>query len=314
MVKVFLSSTFVDLIPEREAVQDAINRLSFSFVGMEHFGSFPEAPVKRSLRLLQTADVVVLLLGYQKGSFVQGSNMTFVDAEYKAASTANMPILAYAKDPEYYSRPPEYDAALSSLLEELKQRLGLSFFRSPHDLAWKVCCDLAREVSILKTIEPVREPDEVARSIFKKLIDERELLVRALEFRAERVVKFLCQANRFGHLTPYISSFKSLHQQHMQLLREGKLLEAHEVVTKIRCQLGRIEESNLRLDSSKATNYLRYTNLTPTRIVAFIGREYLNVAVSNTHLWSPYTTLLIYESAIESEGNREAANDRRSFR
>ena len=48
-LKVFLSSTFKDLLLERNAVEAVINRMGLTYVGMEHFGSFASDPLEECL-------------------------------------------------------------------------------------------------------------------------------------------------------------------------------------------------------------------------------------------------------------------------
>jgi len=85
MLKVFLSSTFKDLIAERQTVEAAIQRMSAQYIGMEHFGSFAEEPLSRCLRKVRSADVLILVLGHEYGFIPKRSCISMVEAEYREA-------------------------------------------------------------------------------------------------------------------------------------------------------------------------------------------------------------------------------------
>ena len=55
-VPVFVSSTFVDLQPYRQAVRDALHRLEAVVRGMEYFGALPETPRDECLRIVRSCN------------------------------------------------------------------------------------------------------------------------------------------------------------------------------------------------------------------------------------------------------------------
>ena len=63
-INVFLSSTFADLKEERNAIENVIARMNDTFVGMEHFGSFADVPLKRCRELVRKAHILVLVLAH----------------------------------------------------------------------------------------------------------------------------------------------------------------------------------------------------------------------------------------------------------
>ena len=73
-VKVFLSSTFKDLIEERGAVEAIIHRMAEHYIGMEHWGSFNAAPLDQSVEMVRTSDVLLLALGDRYGFVPPGES------------------------------------------------------------------------------------------------------------------------------------------------------------------------------------------------------------------------------------------------
>ncbi len=58
VARIFVSSTWLDLQPERHAVEDSINRMNAGkFVGMEYFGSRPETTDGASLDEVDRSDI-----------------------------------------------------------------------------------------------------------------------------------------------------------------------------------------------------------------------------------------------------------------
>ena len=97
-VKVFLSSTFNDLIEERGAVEAIIHRMAEQYIGMEHWGSFNAAPLDQSLEMVGKSDVLLLALGDRYGFVPPGQSQSITELEYCAARTAQIPVLPYFRD------------------------------------------------------------------------------------------------------------------------------------------------------------------------------------------------------------------------
>ncbi len=298
--RIFLSSTFRDLRDERQAVEEAINRLSMSFVGMEHFGSFPEAPLDRCLRLLKTADLVVLLLGFEPGSRIPGAEQTYTEAEYQAAREGRKPVLAYLKDSSSYSVPKGRALDPPHLIEDLRSSVGVSLFQSPHDLAWKVSADVARELLVSRGIMAAPREDEVVRAVFGKVLQNQESLITILEERARMIVDWLSKRNSHGHLNPYISRFKHLHGKHVQMIRDGEMVKAHETLSAIKNHLDITRDTTLTESEKSLAPDLRYNIVVPPEVESIVRGRYL-AGLPGDGVDTPYEALLMYEYMLREE-------------
>jgi hypothetical protein len=142
-VRVFVSSTWLDLQPEREAVEAAIHRLrETKYVGMECFGSRGETTQGASLDEVDRSDVYVSIIAGRYGSGI-------TEDEYHRARERDLPCFIYLKADNTIPGPwREADPANSAKLDALKKKLRrnhtASEFRNPDDLAAKVTADLHR--------------------------------------------------------------------------------------------------------------------------------------------------------------------------
>ena len=92
VASIFVSSTWLDLQPERQAVENAINRMSGGkFIGMEYFGSRPETTEGASLDEVDRADIYVGIIGGRYGSGI-------TEKEYRRARERDLPCFIYFKD------------------------------------------------------------------------------------------------------------------------------------------------------------------------------------------------------------------------
>ncbi|HEX8353846.1 MAG TPA: DUF4062 domain-containing protein, partial [Pyrinomonadaceae bacterium] len=85
ILPVFISSTWLDLEPERRAVEAAVQRLrETKFVGMEHFGGRDETPRRASLDEVDRSRAYVGIFAARYGSGI-------TEAEYRRARQNGLP-------------------------------------------------------------------------------------------------------------------------------------------------------------------------------------------------------------------------------
>jgi HEAT repeat protein len=145
IVRIFVSSTLLDLQPERKAVETALQRMrETKFIGMEYFGGREETTRQTSLYEVDRSQVYVGIFGGRYGSGI-------TEAEYRRARERELPCFIYYKDeaslsPEEHETEEEKTAKLIVLKQELKSpdNHTISEFSNPDDLATKVTADLNR--------------------------------------------------------------------------------------------------------------------------------------------------------------------------
>jgi hypothetical protein len=97
-LRAFLSSTKLDLEPERTVAWLALEYRGFEVVRMEDFQSAPNVGWAECVAALDSCDIYVLLLGHQYGSMLAETGLSYTHAEYERARTLRMPVLAFVKD------------------------------------------------------------------------------------------------------------------------------------------------------------------------------------------------------------------------
>jgi tetratricopeptide (TPR) repeat protein len=179
-LRVFVSSTWLDLQPERTAVEEALARLrETKFIGMEHFGSRDETTRDVSLQEVEPADLYVGIVGGRYGSGI-------TEAEYRRALELKLPCFIYFKDeanvgPAECDAEPDKAAQLARLKEDMRRRHTIGpAFSSPDDLAARLTADLhcwietsapqGCQVSLSRL--PSTEPEVFGRSVELRLLDE----------------------------------------------------------------------------------------------------------------------------------------------
>lgn len=93
-LQVFVSSTYVDMLHERQAAVEAILRAGHIPAGMEMFASGDESQWETICRWIDDSDVFLLILGGRYGSLESKSGKSYIEREYEYASKKKKPLFA----------------------------------------------------------------------------------------------------------------------------------------------------------------------------------------------------------------------------
>jgi hypothetical protein len=97
-MRVFLSSTYEDLVAHRASVELSLSMSGILFNAMEHFGSTPTPPLNTCLDAVKASDVFVGAIGVRYGSSPQNAALSYTEREYQTAKKIGMPILMFLID------------------------------------------------------------------------------------------------------------------------------------------------------------------------------------------------------------------------
>ena len=169
--RIFISSTYVDLVDYRKAVQRAIRQLGAVDVSMEYFGSRDERPKDECIRLIENeSDIFVGIYAHRYGYIPKGDRISITQTEYEAASVAGLKRFIYLVDesvpwvPAYIDKK-DAEVKLNKFKDKLKADHMCQFFSNKDDLAAKVAADLGRHFSLqdLKHVAPstVKDSDSL---------------------------------------------------------------------------------------------------------------------------------------------------------
>jgi len=99
-LQVFVSSTYTDLIEERQAAVQAILDAGHIPAGMELFKA-GKSQMKTIRKWIDESDVYMLILGGRYGSIEEDSKLSYTELEYKYALSKNMPVFAIVLDDNF---------------------------------------------------------------------------------------------------------------------------------------------------------------------------------------------------------------------
>lgn len=150
-ISVFVSSTYKDLVPCREAVKDQITRLDMRFRGMEHFGADPHmAPAAKIVEEVRAADVYLGIFGVRYGYIDQATGLSMTELEFNEAKGTGKPMLLYVihEDAPVKVSDIESNPQGKEKLDSLKKRIlsqhTVYQFSDREDLARQVYQDLGK--------------------------------------------------------------------------------------------------------------------------------------------------------------------------
>lgn len=148
-MKPFLSSTFLDLVKEREAVLGVLRKKRLLTQAMEDFLATPNPPLATALEHLHNSDVMLLIIGFKAGSLLAGgSGSTYTSAEYdELLKLRKAPLVFVKQKKRFWERKAswhneERDPAKRKALDAFKARVTENhtpdYFTTAQDLVNKV--------------------------------------------------------------------------------------------------------------------------------------------------------------------------------
>lgn len=99
-LQVFVSSTYTDLIEERQAAVQAILDAGHIPAGMELFKA-GKSQMKTIQKWIDNSDIYMLILGGRYGSIEKESGLSYTELEYRYALSKNMPVFAIVLDDSF---------------------------------------------------------------------------------------------------------------------------------------------------------------------------------------------------------------------
>jgi hypothetical protein len=155
--KVFISSTFNDLIEYRESVQNGLRQLGVQDISMENFGARDERPKDECLRIIkEESDYFVGIYAYRYGFIPKGEEFSITQTEYLAAIDSGIPKLIYIIDDKHPWPPLLIEKGEgANKLDEFKKYLFSKHicktFNNKDNLTASVVADLGRTIAISKS-------------------------------------------------------------------------------------------------------------------------------------------------------------------
>ena len=122
-MRVFLSSTYLDLREYRKLVATAIESIGSSTSRMEVFGARSEEPREASLKEVAQCDVFVGIYAHRYGYVPPGSKTSITEQEFREAKHDGKPAFCFLVDDDHPWPPKLIESAPGKTsLEDLKGR------------------------------------------------------------------------------------------------------------------------------------------------------------------------------------------------
>jgi tetratricopeptide (TPR) repeat protein len=147
-MKVFISSTSVDLLKYRQAAIDVVLRYECKPLAMEYFGSQPEEPTTVCEKEIRECDVFIGIYAHRYGFVPEGKEKSITQLEYELAKELGKDCLCFIVKKDFPWNPEFWEIdkypKLKEFLEKVKKDNVVEFFTSPDDFAKKLSTSLAR--------------------------------------------------------------------------------------------------------------------------------------------------------------------------
>lgn len=161
-MKVFLSSTYLDLIEHRKAVVNALRSMDEEVGHMEIFGARDSEATSVSLEELDKCDVLVGVYAYRYGTVPAGAKASVTEQEYLHAMSKKIPVLVFVVDESHPWLPKSMDksqAKIKKFKSKATKEHTPDYFTSPDNLASKVVSSIGR---LAKKLDPRPTPISVS--------------------------------------------------------------------------------------------------------------------------------------------------------
>lgn len=144
---VFVSSTYKDLMDEREKVTKALLQKNCIPVGMEYFNASNKSQWETIQNLIKECDYFVLIIAGRYGSIEPSSGLSYTQKEFEYANELNIPVISFLHgNPgglpcDSCESSPSNKKKLNSFKKEVKKKLCKSWDNSDN-LATQVILSL----------------------------------------------------------------------------------------------------------------------------------------------------------------------------
>ncbi|MCA0271648.1 MAG: DUF4062 domain-containing protein [Proteobacteria bacterium] len=177
--QVFISSTYLDLKDERQAVSKAVLDLGHIPSGMELFPATNASQLDYIKKVIDDCDYYVVIVGGRYGS-LDADGISFTESEYNYATDKDLPVLAFIHENigEIKLKNTEKDQQLAERLEAFKTRLQsgrlTKFWSQFSDLQAGVITSLTSEFRDNPRTGWQRATGDIAPEFEKKLLAAKE--------------------------------------------------------------------------------------------------------------------------------------------
>lgn len=174
--QIFISSTYLDLIEERQAVVEAVLNSNNIPAGMELFNSSSKSQWEIITQWINESDALILLLGSSYGTIDSEENISYTEMEYNYAKSLGKPIYVFemnktsSKSNENFKKLDEFKTKVKKNrlispnindISELKSKVSQTLMQNiPSEIkensGWIRALDCGKNVKKLKKLDAIQ--------------------------------------------------------------------------------------------------------------------------------------------------------------
>jgi hypothetical protein len=148
MAKVYISSTYTDLVEHRQRVYGALHKMRYDVIAMEDYVATDERPMDQCLGDVASCDIYIGIFAWRYGYIPPSQEWSITELEYRQAGQSGLECLIFLLDEDApWPRSKMEKGVGGEKIEALRQELMdthiVQFFRSPEELAEQVGASVA---------------------------------------------------------------------------------------------------------------------------------------------------------------------------
>lgn len=167
--QIFISSTYKDLIKERQAAVEAILQAGHIPAGMELFAAGDESQINVIKRWIDESDIYILILGKRYGSIDPISNKSYIEIEFDYALSKSKPLFSVVIDTNKMKNKSNSSEITSQNYIDFRTKVTNNicrFFTDTKDI----------KLSILESIREIEKRKNLIGWVSGKLLEEYNTL------------------------------------------------------------------------------------------------------------------------------------------
>lgn len=137
MTRVYVSSTYTDLVQARSSVSRALRDAGCEVVAMEDYAATGRPPLDKCLADVRSSDIYVGIVAWRYGFVPPGEKHSITEAEYREAVRLNIPCLLFLLDEDAMWPRKLIDrdeGPIEALRDDMTKRYLVKFFESVEEL------------------------------------------------------------------------------------------------------------------------------------------------------------------------------------
>jgi len=149
MAKIYISSTYSDLVEHRQRVYDVLRKMRYDVMAMEDYVATDKRPLDKCLADVASCHIYVGIFAWRYGYVPSGQERSITELEYRQAGESGLERLIFLLDEDApWPRSKMEKGAGGERIETLRGELMaahlVQFFKDPEELAGQVATSVAQ--------------------------------------------------------------------------------------------------------------------------------------------------------------------------